>query len=115
MISELMVSVNSYNVIVSFMLHIVIFISTFYIVLHDRTLPQWCITPLWYLGLIHLFTASTVVVQWTIGPEHPLSYWNMGLFGEVLCNVALAAIVVIMFALTVRQDIIGSKSRRLNK
>ena len=114
MISEFILSINSYNVPLSFIAHLIIFIGALYVALHNRNLPQWHITPLWYLGLVHLFTGCTTLVQWTIGPEHPLSYWNMGLFGEVLCNISLAAIVLVMFIVTLRQDILGSKKRRLN-
>ncbi len=115
MISEFILAINRYNVPVSFVAHIIIFVGAFYVALHNRNLPRWHITPLWYLGLIHLFTAVTVVIQWAIGPEHPLSYWNAGLFGEVLCNIALSAIVIVMFALTIGEDIMGSRKRRLNK
>lgn len=112
MISELILSLNSLDVTLNFISHLLIFIGAFYIALHNRDLPEWLITPLWYLGLVHLFTGITAIIQWTVGPENPLSYWNMGLFGEVMCNIALSAIVVVMFVMTLRNDIIGSKNRR---
>lgn len=113
MISEIILAINSFNMPVNFVTHLIIFVGTFYVVLHNHNLRQWHITPLWYLGLIHLFTAITVIIQWTLGPENPLSYWNMGLFGEALCNVALSAIVIIMFFFTVRQE--WRESKKLKK
>lgn len=112
MISDFIIALNRFDVPMNFICHLLVFIGAFYIALHNRNLPQWLITPLWYLGLMHFFTGLTAIIQWTIGPEHPLSYWNMGLFGEVMCNVALSSIVLIMFFVTVREDFIGIKNRR---
>lgn len=112
MISTLNAFTNSYGLAINFIAHTLIFIGTFYVALHNRKLPQWHITPLWYAGMCSLFVAITIVLQWAIGPEFPLSYWNVGLMGETLLNIAVAAIAVIMLISTVRRDIKESKKRK---
>lgn len=112
MISHITTFLNSLTVPINFVCHLLIFVGSFYVALHNRKIPQWHLTPLWYLGLANLFVSITILTQWVIGPEHPLSYWNIGLVGETICTIILAAIVVTMFAATVFRDIIGSKKRR---
>lgn len=111
MITEIVIFLNSVTVPVNFLCHLIIFVGTFYVAIHNRNIPQWHITPLWYLGLANLFVAITILVQWTVGPEHPLSYWNIGLVGESACDIILASIVLVMFAVTLRHDIINRKNR----
>lgn len=115
MITFLNAFTNSYALAINFVAHVLIFIGTFYVALQNRNLPQWHITPLWYAGLCSLFVAITIVLQWAIGPEFPLSYWNLGLFGETLLNIAVAAIAVIMLIGTVRADIKYRKKRQEKK
>lgn len=112
MIADLSILLNSFNVPINFTNHMVIFAGSFYIAIHNRRIPQWHITPLWYLGLLNLFAGITILIQWCIGPEHPLSYWNLGLFAETLANCSLAAIVLIMFLHTVGHDLRERKKRR---
>jgi hypothetical protein len=111
MIYNIIVYLNGLTVPLNFISHTLIFIGSFYVAMHNRKLPQWHITPLWYLGLANFFVAITIIIQWTIGPEHPISYWNMGLAASTLCNIILASIVVIMFVITIGCDIIGRKNR----
>jgi hypothetical protein len=112
MISYLNAFTNQFGLGINFVAHTLIFIGTFYVALQNRNLKQWHITPLWYAGLLSLFVAITIIIQWSIGPEHPLSYWNIGLMGETLLNVAFAAIAVIMLVGTVRLDLRNAKKRR---
>jgi peptidoglycan biosynthesis protein MviN/MurJ (putative lipid II flippase) len=91
--------------------HSIIFTGTFYVALHNRNLKHWHITPLWYVGLASLFTAITILLQYMIGPEFPLSYWNLSLFTETLSNLALAGIAGVMFIGTVRSDLKGRRKR----
>lgn len=111
MITEFIVFLNSLSVLINFVCYLLVFIGSFYVAIHNRKLPQWHITPLWYLGLANLFMAVTILVNWTIGPEHPLSYWNMGTVGQALCNIILASIVAVMFVVTLGCDIINRKKR----
>lgn len=112
MIVEVTAFLNSLNVPINFVNHITVFIGAFYVAIHNRTLPQWHITPLWYLGLFNLFTAITILIQWIIGAEHPLSYWNMGQIGSTLSNITLAFIVLVIFMHTVANDLVGRRKRR---
>lgn len=112
MITEIIVFLNGLIIPINFVCHMLVFVGSFYVAIHNRNLPQWHITPLWYLGLANLLVAITILVQWTIGPEHPLSYWNIGMVAETVCNIILAAIVLVMFAVTVGHDIINRKNRR---
>lgn len=102
----------TYEIIINFIAHFLIFIGAFYVALQNRNLPQWHVTPLWYVGLFSLFTAITIVCQWSVGPEFPLSYFNLGRLSETLVNVAVASVAVIMLIGTVRRDIKESKKRR---
>jgi len=111
MIIELSIFTYTYDVVINFIAHFLIFIGTFYVALHNRKLPQWHITPLWYVGFFSLFTCITIVCQWVVGPEFPLSYWNLGKLAETAVNVSLACVATIMLIGTVRKDIKESKKR----
>lgn len=111
MITEIIVFLNSLIVPINFVCHMLVFIGSFYVALHNRNLPTWHITPLWYLGLANFLVAITILVQWYFGPEHPLSYWNMGMVTETICYIILAIMVLILFAVTVGCDIINRKNR----
>lgn len=95
----------------NFICHMVIFIGSFYIALHNRNLPKWHVTPLWYVGLSSFACAITILCQWGMGPNFPLSYHNIGTLTEVFSNISLSAIAVIFLTLTVRKDIKGSYNR----
>lgn len=112
MIVELSAFTYTYQIVINFIAHFLIFIGAFYVALQNRKLPQWHITPLWYVGLFSLFTCTTIVCQWAIGPEHPLSYWNLGRLGETLVNISVAMVATIMLIGTVRRDLKESKKRR---
>jgi hypothetical protein len=113
MITSIIQFLNDYNLQLPLNLiaHSIIFTATFYVAMHNRNLKQWHITPLWYLGLASLFTAITILLQYMIGPEFPLSYWNLSLFSETLSNIALAGIAGVMFIGTVRSDLKGRRKR----
>lgn len=112
MIVELSTFTYTYEIIINFIAHFLIFIGSFYVALQNRKLPQWHITPLWYVGLFSLFTCITIICQWAVGPEFPLSYWNLGRLGETAVNVSVAAVATIMLIGTVRRDLKESKKRR---
>lgn len=115
MISTLSTFTSLYGLAINFTAHILIFIGTFYVALHNRNLPKWHITPLWYAGMCSLFVAITIILEWAIGPEFPLSYWNLGLMGETLLNISIASIAVIMLIGTVRKDLHEAKKRKLRE
>ena len=112
MINILNIYTYEYDMLINFFAHFLIFVGTCYVALQNRKLPQWHITPLWYVGLFSFFTSVTIVCQWAIGPEFPLSYWNLGKLSETAVNVSVAAVAVIMLISTVRRDLRESKKRR---
>lgn len=113
MITQLNLYTSEYEMIINFIAHFLIFIGAFYVALQNRNLPQWHITPLWYVGLSSILVCITVVIQWAVGPEHPLSYWNLGKLAETAVNVAVSAVATIMLIGTVKKDIREAKKRRM--
>lgn len=113
MITLLNTYTYTYEIIINFIAHFLIFIGAFYVALQNRNLPQWHVTPLWYVGLFSFLTCVTIICQWAIGPEYPLSYWNLGKLCETLVNVAVASVAVIMLISTVRKDLRESKKRKM--
>lgn len=101
-----------YDVLINFIAHFIIFIGTFYVALQNRNLPQWHITPLWYVGLFSFLVCISILLQWGIGPEFPLSYFNLGKLAETLVDISVASIAGIMLIATIRKDLRGRKSRR---
>jgi len=112
MISDLMSVFNHYQIVINFTSYFFIFLGTFYVALHNRRMPQWGITPLWYVGLFSFLTCFTIVCQWAIGPEHPLSYWNLGQLTQSLVYVSLAVLSLVSLVMTIKKDIYESKKRR---
>lgn len=112
MIEQIISFLNQFQLPVNFLAHAMIFISSFYVAIHNRKIPQRYITPLWYIGNISLFTAITIIIQWSLGPEFPLSYWRIGLLSETALNVAVSTMAIIIFLGTVRSDIEGSRLRK---
>lgn len=111
MISTLNLWTYAYDIVINFIAHLTIFTGAFYVALHNRNLPRWHITPLWYVGLFSMIVCVTILVQWTIGSEHALSYYNMGKLAETLVNCSVAAIALVMLIGTVRSDLRGRKHR----
>lgn len=112
MIETLISFFNQFQLPLNFLAHTLIFISSFYIAIHNRKIPQRYLTPLWYIGNISLFVAISIGLQWTFGPEYALSYWKIGLLGETALNICVAFMAVIIFLGTVTQDIKSSKLRK---
>jgi hypothetical protein len=101
-----------HEILINFIAHIIIFIGAFYVALQNRNLKQWHVTPLWYVGLAAFSTCITIVIQWAVGLEHPMSYYNIGRLTETLLNVSVASIAAIMLIGTVREDLKNAKKRR---
>lgn len=112
MITFLNAFTYTYEIIINFIAHFLIFVGAFYVALQNRNLPQWHVTPLWYVGLSSILVCVTIIVQWSIGPEHPMSYFNLGNLAETAVNIAVAAVATIMLIGTVRRDLHESKKRR---
>lgn len=103
----------SYELFINFIAHFLIFIGSFYVALQNRKLPQWHITPLWYVGLFSLLVCITVVLEWGIGPDYPLSYAQIGKLSETAVDVCIALVATIMLIITIRRDIYYKKKRKM--
>ena len=112
MITDTIIFFNSNQEIVTFVTHLITFVGSFYVALHNRKLPQWHLAPLWYVGLFCLLTCITIIFQWTLGPEFPFSYWNFGQLAESMVDVMIASISLVMLLITVKHDLNGAKRRR---
>ena len=106
--------VNLYDVstYINLACYVVIFLGGFYVALHSRDIPRWLTTALWYVGMFAMFTAITIVLEFAYGQLFPLSYFQVGLFGEIAIKVTLACIVITLFLETVWKDYKGSKKRK---
>lgn len=103
---------NNISSYISFACGLIIFISSFYIVLHNRKIPQWILTMSWYVGLSSMFIVFTHLVGWATLDSHPLSYVWLGKFGEALLNMNLAIIAGVVFFQTVKEDMVNCKFRK---
>lgn len=105
MISMVNTFTNEFALALNFFAHAMIFIGAFYVAIHNRDIPNWTVTTLWYISLFSLFVAITIILQWAVGSNYPLSYFNVGYLGETLGNVTLAGVAVVMLVHTVRVDV----------
>lgn len=112
MITEIVAFFNSWTMLITFICHSVVFACSLYVAVHNRDLRQWVVTPLWYLGILSGFTAATTVIQWSIGPENPMSYWTLGILGELSIQILIAVIMFLTFLDTVRTDLKNKKHRQ---
>lgn len=90
----------------------IIFIGSLYVALHCRNLPNWLVTPLWYTGISAFLTGVAITLQWIMGKDFPLSYYNVGLLCELMLHSSMAITMGLLFFNTVRKDIAGAKNRR---
>lgn len=99
---------------VNFISHLIIFLGAFYILLHNRNMPKWHVTPLWWAGCASLFTFITIVLGLYFGDEFVFSYHRMGYVGEVAFNTCVASIAAVFLIKTVKADIKNRKYRKQN-
>lgn len=97
---------------VNFFSHLFIFLGAFYILLHNRNMPKWHITPLWWAGCASLFTFITIVLGLYFGDEFVFSYSRMGYVGEVIFNACIASIAIVFLIKTVKTNITNEKYRK---
>lgn len=100
---------------VNFISHLVIFLGAFYILLHNRNMPKWHVTPLWWAGCASFFTFITIVLGLYFGDEFVFSYHRMGYVGEVAFNTCVASIAAVFLIKTVKADIRGRQYRDQHK
>lgn len=112
MLKEVLDVVEFISPQINFASSTLIFFAGGYIALHNRVMPRWVVTCLWYLGLFALFNAITFLVEWTLGQSHPLSHFQIGHAAEALVNSVFAVTVCLLFFHTVWQDYIEAKKRK---
>jgi len=88
-----------------------IFFGGLYSAIHNRLIPHWYATCLWYIGSFSFLTSITIFLEWIFGEDFILSYTNIGILGETLLIIALAVTSTIMLCYTAKEDIIESKKR----
>lgn len=89
-----------------------IFVGTFYVAMHSRTINQSIITLLWYVGLASFFNALTIIFQYIFGENFPFAYSHIGIFTQTLLNAMIATTVGTIFLLTIKSDF---KAREFRK
>ena len=112
MISSFLINlIYEHQMLINFFLHGIVFLGAFYVALHNRSLPRWHVTTIWYIGLASLLSVITVVFDWNFGPDFPMSYTNLGIITETFSNAALAFTAGAMLYGTILKDIRGAKKR----
>jgi hypothetical protein len=89
--------------IINLISYTIVFIGCLYLVIHNTRLPRWHLTTLWYVSLSAIFTAITIVLEFLLGEEFPLSYTNIGIIGETSLSVTLAVTSLLMMLSTARR------------
>lgn len=111
MITQLLDFLAEIALSINFLCHILIFLGTFYVALHNRRIPRWHVTVLWYCGLSSAFTALTIVLEWVYGRTFPLSYFNVGIIGETFLHGFLAFMAMSVWVHTAWIDFKSMKKR----
>lgn len=112
MLTDLLIHLYDISIYVNLVCYITIFLGGFYVALHSRTMPRWLTTSLWYTGTFCFFTALTIVLEFMYGQLFELSYFQVGLFGEMAIKVSLASIIVVLFLETIYKDFKGAQKRK---
>jgi hypothetical protein len=104
--------IDSMLLFLNLLCHLSVFCGAFYVVLHNKSLPLWHVTPLWYVGLSCFANALSILMQYAFGTEFPLSYTNVGLMTETSLNVSLSAIaLIVLFGTTKKTRLNRAKKR----
>jgi len=113
MIDQVVSFLTPYSIIINFVCCTTIFIGGLYIAIHSRKIPNWLRTCLWYIGCSSFFTAVTILLGWTLGPQFELSYDKIGIIGEILFNCLITITTITFFFKTIKSDIKYSKLRQI--
>jgi hypothetical protein len=113
MITALIELMDPLAMLINFICHLIIFLGGFYVALHSRVLPNWLVTCVWYIGLASLLIDITYLIEWTIGPESPLSFSHIGKISDAISHMIIAFTVWLVFVNTLLKDI-KAKAKRKN-
>jgi hypothetical protein len=100
---------------INLLIHLFIFISSFYVALHNRIINKAIVTLLWYVGLASCFLGTTILVQFIFGENFPLSFKEIGTIVETIFAFIIALTLGVIFLLTVKTDFDARKKRRIKK
>lgn len=89
----------------------VIFLSCFYVAIHNRKIPTIFLTPIWYIGLSSFFVNFTILCGWAFGDNFPISYYNVSPIGKLLFYLSIVFIAIVLLVDTVKSDITNKKYR----
>lgn len=105
MITAFQEIVSSYHLQlpINLIAHTLIFLGSLRVAWSETKLPKWLVTCLWYIGLAACFNALSIVFQYLIGPQFPLSYWNINLMSETLLNITVAITAVALLCSTTKR------------
>lgn len=112
MLRDVVLMIDSISPAIHFAANTMTFVGGAYIALHNRVMPKWLITCLWYIGLASLLNAITFMVGWIYGEVHPLSHFQLGSVTEAMVNITIATTIAILFFNTVWKDFVFSKNRK---
>lgn len=112
MLSDISLFLYNWRMPLDLLCYTIIFMGTFYVAVHNRKLPVWHLTPLWYVGLASLFISFTILLEYIFGTSFELSYTNVGHVGETLSHFSLAFLVGTMFVGTMYSDIKNKNKRK---
>lgn len=90
----------------------IIFLSCFYVAIHNRKIPDLFLTPIWYIGLSSFFINFTIVCGWAFGDNFPLSYFNAALLGKLFFYLSIVFIAVVLLIDTMKCDLNSRKKRQ---
>jgi len=110
--TDIVMLLTSLSLPINFICHLTVFIGGLYIAVHSRVIPTWLSTCLWYIACSSFLIMISMILGWIYGPQFPLSYQNLGFFGEILFNFWIAGTTLLFFLHTLRIDIIHSKHRK---
>lgn len=89
--------------LVYFLVYTFTFSCSLYIAIHNKNIPNWIITPLWYIGLSSAFTGITILLEWIYGDQFCMGYSKIGFIGELAFAASVGATLGILFANTLRE------------
>ncbi len=116
MADQFIIFLTNINVPLTFICNFMIFLGGFYVAIHSRIMPTWTVTCIWYLGLSGLLTSITILLDWVMGSDFPLSYTQIGIVPDMIQYIILSFSVWLLFANTVWSDIKGRRDRnKINK
>jgi len=97
MIDQALSLLSSYGDAVNLVCCLMIFAGGLYVAINPGPRPQWLVTSLWYASASSLFVALTIIVEFVYGRDFELSYYQIGVIGEILFKIFVSIIAFGIF------------------